>query len=224
MISVRLDSDSFMKDMMSVINYSNGFLDGARDGKKELLRTIGEKTVEILEQFIDSNARVNEEALHHVYEWYQAGSPNARLFNLEYFAYQGGLAISSSFTQSSTVKSGSSVPFYDKARIMEQGIPVRIRPVRAQVLRFEDNGEEVFTPNEVSVERPGGQEAQGGFKRVIDLFFETYFTQSFMQSSGIYELLKTPFNFKKNLPRAKTGGKSAGYDVGYRWISAKGVA
>ena len=222
MIKVRVDDKSFMKTMDQLVKYTEGFIEGVQAGKKELFVTIGENTIEILNSFIDSNARANPQMLHHIYEWYQTGSPNGRLFDLEYSTYGGGLTIRSSFRQSSTIKSGSNVPFYDKARIMEQGVPVRIKPVRAEVLRFEDGGEEVFTKKPVDIMNPGGDATSGGFQRVVDSFFNSYFSQAFLQASGVAAILSNPIDFKTNLPRAKVGGKSAGYDVGYRWIAARG--
>jgi hypothetical protein len=223
MISVQYLTNDFMKEMNSILNYANGFMDGANAGKRELLETIGQKTTEILNQFIDSNARTNDALLHHVYEWSQSGSPSGRLFDLEYKASSGGLTFQSSFRQSRSFQSGSSVPFYDKARIMEQGIPVRIKPTRSEVLVFEDNGQQVFTKSPVTVANPGGQAVVGGFQQTIDSFFNSYWKQSFLQTSGVAEILRNPIQFKQNLPRAKTGGRAAGYDVGYRWIAAKGV-
>jgi len=221
MIQVKYRSNDFMKDMNSVVQYASGFLEGAKDGKRELLETVGKRTVEILKEFIDANARSNDAILHHVYEWHEAGSPNSRLFDLEYSAVRGGLTIMSTFRQSLSVQSGSTTPFYDKARIMEQGIPVTIKPKKSSVLAFEDNGEQVFTKSPVSVANPGGEAAAGGFKETIDMFFRSYWQQSFLESTGIADILRNPIQFKKNLPRAKAGGKSIGYDVGYRWIAAR---
>ena len=224
MINLKFNSRAFEKEMNSVFDYAAGFMEGAQAGKQELLRTIGDKTVEILNEYIDSNARVNQTALHHIYEWYQTGSPNARLFDIDYFTSGGGLTVRSNFRQSTSVQNGSTTPFYDKARLMEQGLPVVIRPRRAQTLVFEQDGETVFTKQPVTVSNPGGESVQGAFKQVIDTFFNTYWTQSFLKSSGIADILNNPIAFKQNLPRAKAGGRAKGYDVGYRWISAKGVA
>lgn len=221
MIVTRFETSDFQKEMKALISYTNGFLDGARVGKQELLHTIGKKTVEMLNEFIDANARTNDAVLHHVYEWYQSGNPSARLFDIEYKVSGGGLTFSSTFRQSSSVSSGSTVPFYDKARIMEQGIPVRIKPVRAQVLAFEDNGDQVFTKSPVTVKNPGGQQAAGGFKNTADIFFNSYWRQSFLQATGIDRILANTTQFKQNLPKAKAGGRAVGYDVGYRWISAR---
>jgi hypothetical protein len=223
LIKVKYRTNDFMKDMMSVLDYANGFLEGASGGKRDLLETIGMKTNEILREFIDANARTNQAVLHHVYEWYETGSPASRLFDLDYSISGGGLTIKSTFSQSTSVKAGSSVPFYDKARIIEQGIPVKIKPVRSRVLAFEDNGEQVFTSSTVNVNNPGGQDAAGGFKETVDMFFNSYWRQSFLQATGIADILRNPIQFKQNLPRAKAGGKSVGYDVGYRWIAAREV-
>ena len=221
MINLKYKTNDFMKDMNNLLEYTNGFLEGAQAGKKELLETIGKRTVEILDEFIDANARTNEAVLHHVYEWNESGSPSARLFDIEYATSGGGLTFRSTFRQSLSVQNGSNTPFYDKARIMEQGIPVTIRPVRSKVLAFEDNGEQVFTKSPVTVSNPGGQAAAGGFQQTVDMFFKSYWQQSFLQATGIAEILRNPLQFKQNLPRAKAGGKAVGYDVGYRWIAAR---
>jgi hypothetical protein len=221
MINMKYNTNSFMKEMNNILDYANGFMEGAQNGKKELFETIGEKTKEILNEFVDSNARANEAVLHHVYEWSQAGSPSSRLFDLEYTTSGGGLTFRSTFRQSVSVQSGSSTPFYDKARIMEQGIPVRIRPVKAEALAFQDNGQQVFTKSPVTVTNPGGQSVAGGFQQTIDSFFNSYWKQSFLQASGIADILRNPIQFKQNLPRAKAGGRAVGYDVGYRWIAAR---
>lgn len=212
----------FKREMQSIIDYSIGFVEGAQKGKAELLKTIGEKTKIILEEFIDANARTSPDVLHHIYEWHRVGSPDARLFDLEYTTAGGGLTFRSTFRQSTSIKNGSTVPFYDKARIMEQGIPVRIAPRRSDVLAFDDNGEQVFTKKPVTVENPGGS-TQGGFENVVNMFFNSYWKQSFLEASGVAEILRNPVQFKQNLPRAKQGGRAKGFDVGYRWITARGA-
>jgi hypothetical protein len=221
MIKLKINSNQFLKEMTSITKYAEGFLEGAQGGKPELLHTVGQRTKEILEQFIDSNARLNPRVLHHIYEWNEAGNTGARLFDLDYFVTGGGLTFKSTFRQSSSVNSGSDVPFYDKARIMEEGIPVTIRPRKSSVLVFEDDGEKVFTKSPVTVRNPGGEFVAGGFQETVDTFFNSYWRQSFLQSSGIADILRNPIEFKQNLPKAKAGGRAMGYDVGYRWISAR---
>jgi hypothetical protein len=89
MIVAKFNSSQFAKEMNNLMEYSAGFLTGVQRGKIRLLEEVGEKTKEILGQYLDSNARVNPELLHHVYEWYRTGSPEARLFNLNYNAAAG---------------------------------------------------------------------------------------------------------------------------------------
>lgn len=65
---------------------------------------------------------------------------------------------------------------------MENGVPVIIRPKKSPVLVFEDNGETVFTRNPVSVSSPGGEDAEGSFESIVDVFFTQYFKQSFLKN------------------------------------------
>ena len=220
---ITTNTKSFQQTMDNIMNYSIGFMEGVQRGKKHILTAIGSETIEVLKQYIDSNARTNPEALHHVYEWYQTGSPNARLFDIDYTISNVGLSIKSTFRQSTSIRDGSTVPFYDKARIMENGIPVVIRPRRAQALAFEQDGQTVFTKGPVRVDNPGGTQAQNGFEQVFDSFFNNYFSQAFLRVSGIMDYLQNPVAFKKNLGAGKRGGRAVGIATGYAWVANLGV-
>lgn len=222
-LSVKYDDAKFLSDMQNLLGYAEGFLDGVQAGKAKFLENFGASTIEVLKEFIDSNARSNPEALHHVYEWYQTGSPDARLFDLSYSVRSGGLSINSTFRQSTVVKSGSNVPFYDKARIMEAGIPVTITPKKSNVLVFEDNGETVFSKGPIKIDNPGGNAVAGSYENVFNLFFRSYFSQAYLISSGLVEYIKNPIDFKKYFSTAKRGGRSRGKNVGYNWISKAGA-
>ena len=204
------------------MDYSAGFLDGIQMGKQQLMHSIGVQSIELLKSYIDSNAKTNPAILHHVYEWNQTGSPDARLYDIKYSISNLGLSFMSSFSQSNTVQDGSNTPFYNKAKIMEEGIPVKIRPKRAQSLRFIDDGEEVFTKSEVTIRNPGGN-VEGKFEQVFDNFFNKYFTQAFLRASGMAAYLDNPTAYKKNLQAGKKGGRAKGLSTGYRWIANAGV-
>ena len=60
------ESKQFKKDMKNLINYSIGFLDGMQAGKQKFLVNLGMDTSEMASQFIDANARVSPQTLHHV--------------------------------------------------------------------------------------------------------------------------------------------------------------
>lgn len=222
-MKVLMNDAAFKKDMKNIMNYSLGFLEGVQAGKTKFLNNVGTLTKELLEEYIDSNARVNPEALHHIYEWYKVGSPDARLYDINYTISNLGLSFVSTLKQSTSIKDGSSVPFYNKAKIMEEGTPVTIRPKKSNVLVFEDGGETVFTKGEVVVQSPGGRATTGSFQKVVDTFFNRYFTQAFLRTSGVAAYLSNTDVYRKNLPAGKTSGKIKGYQVGYRWIANAGI-
>ena len=175
-------------------------------------------------EFIDATARLNPQQLHHIYEWYQSGSPKARLYDISYSVSNLGLSFKSALTQSSSIQDGSNTPFYNKAYIMENGIPVTITPRANGVLVFDDNGKTVFTKAPVTVENPGGMYVEGSFEEIFDEFFGKYFTQAFLRSSGVKQYLENPKVFKTNMAAAKRGGKSLGIQTGYKWIVNGGMA
>lgn len=216
---VYLKSESLEKQLQNIIDYSYGFIEGIHKGKKRFLENLGAGVIEALGQYIDTMARADTAAMHHVYEWYREGSPDARLFSLNYTISNLGLSVKSTFRQSNTVSPDMNVPFYDKARIMENGIPVVIRPKAAGVLAFEDGGKTVFTKRPITVNNPGGEEVQGAYERVFDSFFKYYFTQAFLRSSGLLEYLNKPVLYKKNFAAGAKGGNSVGQKVGYTWIA-----
>lgn len=223
MISIKMNQTKFINDMNNVVQYSLGFLDGVKKGKRIFLNNLGLGVKEMLEMFIDANARSNPQMLHHVYEWSRTGSPDARLFDINYTVSNVGLSFYLSFRQSTSVKEGSTVPFYNKAKIMEEGTPVVIAPVRSSVLVFEDNGQTVFTKNPVEVLNPGGSQVQGGFEKTVNMFFTRYFTQAFLRISGADRYLNNPEIYKRNLAKGKTGGRSVGVSTGFSWIVNAGV-
>ena len=221
MIALRIDSKAFQKEMKNIIDYSMGFVDGMELGKKEFFNRLGPAIAEQASQFIDANARIDYQSLHHVYEWSQVGSPSGRLFDINFTVSNLGLSFMSEFSQSTTIKSGSNVPFFDKARIMESGIPVTITPRKAESLRFEVGGEIVYTKKPVVVENPGGN-TQGQFANVFDMFFGKYFTQAFLRSSGLSNYFSNPEVYRKNLKSGKRGGRSVGLSTGSRWVANAG--
>jgi hypothetical protein len=222
-MQVMFDDRQFIKDLTNIVEYSTGYLDGIKLGKKNFLREVGIGVKERLESFIDSSARVNPQALHHVYEWYQAGSPEARLFDIKFTTSNLGLSMKSSFRQSTSLRDGSSVPFMDKAMMMENGVSVTVRPKKSEVLVFENEAGTVFSKSPITIDNPGGPEVQGAYQAAFDSFFRVFFSQSFLMSSGMAQYLSNPMLYKQNYKAAKTGGKSLGVETGMRWIMNAGV-
>ena len=209
----------FESQMNNIVKYSVGFLDGIERGKTVFLKNLGVGTIQALAAYVDVSAKGNPRALHHMYEWYQTGSPSARLFDLDYTVSNLGLSIRSTFKQSRTLKEDSNEPFYNKASIMEQGVPVTITPKRSSVLVFEEGGNTIFTKNPITVRSPGGEEVQGSFEKTVDEFILRYFKQSFLRASGIYDYIKKPVLYKKNIKAGSKIGRSKGLDTGFKWIA-----
>lgn len=223
MIAVTFDDTMFQKEMKNLMAYSEGFLDGAKANRGNLMKNLGIELRELVAQFIDSNARIDPQRLHHVYEWYQTGSPDARLFEIDYFIMGNGLTMKGTLTQSNSVAKKSTEPFYNKAKIMESGTPVTIRPKNAQALAFNINGEDIFTSKPVTVKDPGGEDVQGSFFETFKTFFRTYASQSLLDITGLAIQLRYPKDFDRNFPAGKTGGRSLGYTVGSRWIAGGAI-
>lgn len=216
---VSLNARSFEKQLINIAEYSLGFIDGVHRGKRVFFDNLGKATVFALGQYIDSEARSNRSALHHVYEWYQTGSPEARLFDIQYSVSNLGLSVNSTFRQSRTIQADSNTPFYNKARIMEEGIPVVVKPKANSVLRFYEGGETVFVKKPITIRNPGGEEVQGSYERVFDEFMMRYFTQGFLRASGLFDYIKKPTIFKKNIAAGARRGRSKGISTGYKWIT-----
>ena len=216
---VSTNTRQFRKTMNNIINYSYGFLDGVQDGKKIFLEKVGREVITALGQYIDINAKANPQALHHVYEWYRVGSPNARLFDIDFIVNKNGLALFSNFRQSRSMSADATTPFVNKAKIMEQGQTVTIRPKSGSVLAFESGGQTVFTRKPVTVTNPGGDEVQGSFEQVFDEFMLRYFKQSFIRASGLYDYIKRPTAFKKNIRQGSKVGRAKGVSTGFSWIA-----
>ena len=162
--------------------------------------------------YVDSQARVRPKALHHVYEWKRAGHPNARLFKLKVVSQEGitfkvGYEFLDSKTLVPTTKGVHRHVFKDKAMIMEQGIPVIIRPRFSERLVFEVPGGTVFMPKgkPVTVQRPGGRAATNQFKLSYAKFFSGNLVNNSIKNSGFQKLfggamgkaLKVPAGIKR---------------------------
>jgi hypothetical protein len=131
----------------------------------------------------NARARGNRQSFHHIYEWNQVGTQKGRLFNLVRTRVQGGrLVITSQFYESNTPvpiskslasvgRSGRSASskhiFRNKANVMEDGKPVRIRAKYANALVFASGRGLAFVPkpHSVLVRNPGGKFVKGSYTR-----------------------------------------------------------
>ena len=165
-------------------------------------------------QYIDAQARTQPKSLHHVYEWNKTGNPTARLFDL-HLIDTGGLSfrigrdfkLSKSAVPSKNPKQKRRYVFANKASVMEEGMPIVIRPRSAERLVFELDGATVFMPkgSSVTVKRPGGRAATNQFALAYGRFFGGQLVNSSIKGSGfqrifnakIAKALDVPINIKK---------------------------
>ena len=223
MINVKFSEAQFSKDMNNIIQYSEGFVEGVQRGKRKMMENFAAEIKESFREYVDSMSRVSPHTLHHIYEWGEVGNSSARLFEINCEVRGDGISAQGELRQSSSVKRGSKVPFYNKAEIMERGLPVRIRPVMSDVLAFNDGGQDVFVKGEVTVQNPGGVETTNSFSKTFDSFFGTYFSQVFVLSSGVLQNMGNPSDFARNLDRGKNFGRAAGIFIGQMWTERAGA-
>lgn len=146
----------------------------------------------------DRHAVANPKAMHHVYEWDMIGRPTARLFVLNRArVIYGNVTIDASFIPSKVpvpipaelMNSGKSITsrhvFRDKAKIIEEGKPVRFQARR--VLTFLADGEQVFVApgTMINIMNPGGIAAKNSFSKFMHEWYMKN-AQVVIDSSGIY--------------------------------------
>lgn len=223
MIKTRFDTKEFTKKLTNAISYSDGFMDGAQISRVKFNQQLGTFIKEALNKYIDAKARMSPESLHHVYEWDQTGSSSARLFEINVIPMQTIIKFNIKFLPSSSISSTSSMPFKNKAKIMENGVDVSIEPKNSEMLVFEDGGETIFTKKEINISNPGGTEVEGSFEKVVNDFFNNYLTIGLLKSSGILDGLERPTEYKRDFARGARGGRSVGISAGKKYMNIGGA-
>lgn len=221
MYTVRFDTNQINSTLRNSISYSYGFLDGAQKNKIIFNKMLGEITLEALNKYIDAQARMDPESLHHVYEWNATGSPGARLFSIEVLPSKNFIIFEGKFLPSSSVSETSDEPFVDKANVMENAISVTIEPKLSDVLVFQDAGQTVFTTKSIYIENPGGDAVAGSFGRVVEDFFDNYFTNALLQP--MIQKLSNATEYVSFFGSGAKMGSSVGVVAGKKYITNIGV-
>jgi len=209
----------YSKTMKSSLSYSEGFLKGAEQYQTYFNLQVAEIIKQAFYKYLDSTARLDPDSLQHVYEWDQAGVSGARLFKIEAFTGRQSIRFVTEFQQSTSVAPTSNEPFVDKASVMEAGTMVTISPKDGGVLAFEgDDGEMVFTPNEVQVDSPGGPQAKGGFAAATRDFFYNYLDKGLLRQ--LIKELETPIEFSQGWNKGMT--YSTGVRSARRYLTIDG--
>jgi len=224
-MKVRFNAKEFSKTIGNVVEYSQGFIDSAKENSKRVSQGVAEMSIDAFYQYLDNLARSHPGMLHHVYEWGQTGDPFGRLVELTSTISTRTATISADFLDSETSSGDSNQPFYDKARIMEEGIPVIINEVQAKALFFEIDGEEFFRAGPIYIANPGGSQTRGSFVRAFNEFYGKYFKEVFLTSINFYSHFSNPQEYKRFIKSAVKGGNpyTLGKNAALAWIE-KGVS
>jgi hypothetical protein len=224
MINLKYNTADLTKKIKNIAQYTYGFEKGIKENKRNFNLQLGRYSLDILNKYIDSKARMSPDTLHHVYEWGQVGNPEARLFQIEASATQASIIFYGNFLPSKSVSDTSDQPFINKAEIMENGISIEISPRSSNVLAFESEGETVFTTDSIYIANPGGDGVAGAFGNVVEEFFENYYTNIILSQSGILKKLSNPIEYSAGFSAgASGGGFSAGRAAGKKYLTVRGV-
>lgn len=224
MINVNYDTKDFNTKMKNMFLYSKGFTQGIEINKQKFNLQLGEYSVDVLNKFIDTKARIDKDSLHHVYEWGQVGDPGGRLFNIEVSATRTSIIFYGNFLPSKSISDNATEPFVDKAQIMENSIMIEVSPKSSNVLAFEADGETVFTTDSVYIANPGGDGVAGSFGKVVEEFFDNYYTNTVLMQSGIFQRLSRPVEYAQGFASGVLGGGfGAGKAAGKRYLTVKGA-
>lgn len=214
-----INAKPFIDVLKNTVAYSQAFLQESKQLQSKVSEGIADESIDGFYDYLDMLARVHPDMLHHVYEWGEVGNPEARLFELKRIASGNKQIVSSEFLPSRTVEEGSNEPFVDKARIMEDGIPVVIDTVNAEALFFEIDGEEYFRTGPIIIENPGGEATRGSFVRAFEEFYGSYFQNVYLKSIPKYKALGRATAFAKNFGAVKRGNaRSAGKAAARSWL------
>jgi hypothetical protein len=205
-------TDSTVAQVSAFLYYQSsvlGKLSTNSEFKSLFKNTIFDQIEKDFGQYVDAQARLKPKSLHHVYEWNKVGNPSQRLFNLT-LVDQGGLSfrvgrnfkISKSSVPSKNKKQKKRYVFANKASVMEQGMPVVIRPRSAERLVFELDGRAVFMPKGTSVivKRPGGKSATNQFSLSFGRFFGGQLVNASIKSSGFQRLFNSRMTKALSIP------------------------
>lgn len=222
MFTVKFDSKEVNRILGNAVSYSYGFLEGVEVDQILFNKVLANYTKEALELYIDAQARVNPDALHHVYEWDMVGSPSGRLFEFTTTASKRIIKFSGRFLPSSSISETSTEPFTNKAEIMENSIDIIIEPKNSDVLVFENEGQTVFTTNSIYIANPGGDAVAGSFGRIVDDFFNNYFTNALLRP--LMKQLSSPREYEKYFKSGTKGGRSTGVSAGRAYLRSAGAS
>lgn len=221
MYSIKFDGKEAKRMLDNIVSYSEGFIKETKAKEPTITSRLAETSIEAFYDYLDGLARTNPGMLHHVYEWGAVGNPGARLVELKkQLAGSRGANILADFIQSSSIPEGGNEPFYDKAEIMEEGIPITVQATEAQAMFFQIGNQEFFRTGPIVIENPGGEETRGSFLEAFEEFYNVYFDDVYLRAIRFYEHFENPRGFTPGFNRAvrSANAGSIGRSTALQWV------
>jgi len=220
MIRSRIKADDLIKKLNNTVKYSNGFVTELNKNKSLLNQKVGATSISVFYEYLDGLARSHPGMLHHVYEWGEVGNPMERLYDLSLQVNNTSAVIDAEFLQSNIPSQDGGEPFYNKAIIMEEGIPVTINEKNAKALAFTINGEEYFRVGPIIIANPGGEATRGSFVEAFNEFYGSYFTNVYLPAIKFYDYFSNPKVYEDYFSSGVNGGgSSTGRATALSWIA-----
>jgi hypothetical protein len=220
MIRSRIKADDLIKKLNNTVKYSSGVVSELNKSKALLNQKVGSTSIAAFYDYLDGLARSHPGMLHHVYEWGEVGNPMERLYDLSLAINSTSAVIDADFLQSNTPSEDGGEPFYNKAIVMEEGIPVTINEKDAKALAFTIDGAEYFRVGPITIANPGGQATRGSFVQAFNEFYGVYFTEVYLPAIRFYDYFSNPKFYERYFASgAKGGGYSTGRSAALSWIA-----
>ena len=213
---ISIDTSDLTKKVNNFADYTAGFFGAVEQQRPTYHRLLGAAVVGLLYEYIDTKASMDPASLHHMYEPDRVGDPEARLFTFTFSVDERGVSFGTEFRES-RVPMDSGHVFRDKARVMELGQRVTIRPVGDGPLVFDDDNETFFVHGAVTVDDPGGAFVAGSFVDTVNNFFESYLTLAVVAPA--MRRLADLSEYRRDMSLGFKYGRSAGYAAGVRFLS-----
>jgi hypothetical protein len=156
--------------------------------------------------YLDSRARQNPSAYHHVYEFEKTGNPTARLFKAVVTnAPDGSAVINYSFNQAKD-PNPEGYPFPNKADVMEKGETIIVTPKRGRYLRYRLEDGQFVTSEKSVIRNPGGDQVRGSFESTFRSFMISQ-SSIILQKFRFFEKIELSILNKRRLsiPRINSG-------------------
>lgn len=157
-------------------------------------------------QYLDSRARQNPDAYHHVYEFGKTGNSSGRLFTAVVGSSPDGSAtLTYSFTPAKE-PNPEGYPFPNKAEVMENGETIIVRPKKSRYLKFEINDGQFVSLEKAVVRNPGGTEVKGSFRSTFQTFMASQ-GSTLLERLGYFQKIEQAMINKRSLmiPRINSG-------------------